>query len=345
MHDILLVLAILLCVYLVIRDIQEHEGFSAECSGKNLKDFYDKTYKEFHKGKPLSEDEVKKLDKKLEEKLSKCRNRDDIDTFKAWARSGIGRMEISDYHDLKPNNRKCIYGIGVHGGEYEEIDREDLDNYYDAPISKDTAIDATHKNDPQKLRKMLDIYNQRLKAKDSSGYTKNLNDFFTKSDTPGKVTQKDYDSIREWLKTQKTDEQLKLGRIDKAYHRCDTPYALHKDSWRVNRPDIRLDGKLKHQNSKIPIPCSKPLLPWLEDPGDEDEHNRTYCKPQTTPCEKCGAFSDTPIYGYMGDEPIDGPNVTPQDVETNSMRDEELYGQDGFMKDIFMFGKKDSKKP
>ena len=88
---------------------------------------------------------------------------------------------------------------------------------------------------------------------------------------------------------------------------------------------------------------------WLEDPSDEDENNRKYCKPQTKPCEKCGTFSDTPIYGYRYDKPIDGelfngpidgPNRRPQAENTEHLRHDEYYGDDGFFDDLQLFGAK-----
>ena len=237
-----------------------------------------------------------------------------------------------------------MYEVGLHGGHYVEVNREDLDNYYDAPLQDNPDIDPKHLGDPPKLKKMLDTYNSSMK----NDHKQDLDKYYKASDE-GTFDEDVLKNVRKDLDAEK-DKYLKdIVKIDKAYHRCDTPYALHKDSFRVNRPDIRLDEKLKGQNSTIPIPCSKPLLPWLEDPGDEDENNRKYCKPQTTPCENCGKFSDTPIYGYRYDKqidgelfhgPFDGPNRTPQDVNTESLRDDEYYGDDGFVKDLRLFGAK-----
>ena len=342
--ETVLILLLLLFLYLVINNYRKCEGFSGDCSSKSLVTFYKNTNK-------IDDLTPKEKEDILLKKLEACRYEDDIDAFKAWAESGIGRSDISDYHDLKPNNQKCVYEVGFHGGEYEEIISEDLDNYYEAPIQNN--YDASERQTPEKLKKMLDDYRKTLKGDATGSYKQSIDDFFKKSDTSGKLTAQQYGSIREWLEFQRTDEQTKqfkqLGKIDKAYHRCDTPYARNKDNLRVNRPDIRLDGKVKSQNSTIPIPCSKPLLPWLEDPGDEDEYNRKYCKPQTTPCENCGKFSDTPIYGYRYDKPIDGelfhgpidgPNRRPQAENTDFLREDEYYGDDGFVKDLRLFGAK-----
>ena len=340
--ETVLILLLLLFLYLVIRNYRKCEGFSDICSSKNLVTFY----KNINKIDGLT---PKKKEDMLLKILKSCRYEDDMDAFKEWAESGVGRMEISDYHDLMPNNRKCMYEVGLHGGHYVEVNREDLDNYYDAPIQNNPDIDPKHLGDPQKLKIMLDIYNSSMK-----NYHKlDLEDYFTYSDE-NKFDKDALQLVRDDLDDARDKYLTGIGVIDKKYHRCDTPYARKNDSFRVNRPDIRLDEKLKSQNSTIPIPCSKPLLPWLVDPGDEDENNRKYCKPQTKPCEKCGKFSDTPIYGYRYDKaidgelfngPFDGPNRTPQDVNTESLRYDEYYGDDGFVKDLQLFGGKQGAKP
>ena len=239
--ETVLILLLLLFLYLVIRNYRKCEGFSDICSSDSLVTFY----KNINKIDGLT---PKKKEDMLLKILKSCRYEDDMDAFKEWAESGVGRPEISDYHDLMPNNRKCMYEVGLHGGHYVEVNREDLDNYYDAQIQNN--YDASERQTQKDLGEMLKKYRRRLK--DDKEHK--LKDFFDKSDKTGKITKKEYD--------------------DKKYHRCDTPYAHFGDSFRVNRPDIRLDEKLKSQNSTIPIPCSKPMLPWIEAPADEAEHNR-----------------------------------------------------------------------
>ena len=186
----------------------------------------------------------------------------------------------SDY-TLRQDNNKCKYQFTENGPIYvHEDDKIDLDHYYDPPLMKSADKDIREYGESES-RRLLNLYKHSLSHPNIvSGFNYYL------------------DPVGEDVSDIQRKKNQEVNPCDGSIY----PPALENS--RVI-PQLVTKGKSKE------IPCSEPLLPWLQ--GRQIGDDRHYCKEQEVPCKKCGILQDTDIYHAV----IDGPNRVPVGMKSS----------------------------
>jgi hypothetical protein len=190
----------------------------------------------------------------------------------------VTRPGDSDY-TLRSNNNKCKYQFTENGPIYVHEDGQgDLDNYYDPPLMESSDTDIREYGESESNR-LLNKYKHSLSHPNIvSGFNYYL------------------DPVGEDVSDIQRKKNQEVNPCDGSIY----PPALENS--RVI-PQLVTKGKSKEKSKEIP--CSEPLLPWLQ--GQQIGDDRHYCKEQEVPCKKCGILQDTDIYHAT----IDGPNRVP----------------------------------
>jgi len=187
----------------------------------------------------------------------------------------------SDY-TLQHNNKKCNYELTNSGPTYVHGDGVDQDHYYAAPLMKSINNDITE-YDKSKLGEVLDHYEKKDK-------------YFRKYKSSHRGNQvsemTDFDYSHNPVGEDVSDKQRATNQeVDP----CNGP-----------NPPVFENSRVIPVAHEKDIPCSEPLMPWLQDGQLGDD--RHYCKKQETPCKKCGVLQEGKIYYGEKDSDFDGPN-------------------------------------
>jgi len=181
----------------------------------------------------------------------------------------------SDYA-LQENNNKCKFQVTDQGPIDVRGDGVDFDHYYDPPL-----VDSTNKD----IKGYGESESSRLLKKFKSRHPSHSSD---------RVSYMNYyqNPIGEDVSATQREQNREVDPCD------GSTYAPYLENSRV----IPLTGSKD-------IPCSEPLLPWLQDGQSGDD--RHYCKKQSEPCKNCGVLQDGDIYRGEEGGAIDGPNRVP----------------------------------
>ena len=182
-------------------------------------------------------------------------------------------------YKLKSDNNKCNYKSTEQGPIYVHEDTVDLDHYYTPPLDGSTNKDIKAYDESEASRLL-----QKYKLRHSSDKVSDFNYY-----------------------QNPIGDDVKVSAKHSEINPCSESTHPVLDNVRVI--------PLKDKDPDKDIPCSEPLLPWLQDGQIGDD--RRYCKKQSKPCENCGILHDTDQI-YHDPSPIDGPNRVPAGIMKSS---------------------------
>jgi len=265
-------------------------------------------------GKLIHETDIIACNQKYQDATERIRQKqltDDKETSETWLNSGVNRTDL-DYADkLPPNNRKCRYHLKGLGPEYvKSDDPEDRQKYYEAPIlpnenldHETLSVDNRERNRQAALEaKVVSIASNPYEL--SSGnddlfrYQYDMNNEGTAPEANGTISFP-------WRSEIGQDADPDYTPCNQTYYPYKENQKAYTENYKIVRPDLPTVNMEHKDYLTEDVPCQTPSQPWLEDPHDTDPLNRPYCKKQSVPCETCGTFRGSPMYGSAE---VYGPN-------------------------------------